>query len=104
MRPVPWSRLGWVVWRRYRTMLIATLGVLVVIAVYLVLSVVLLPFAIFDRRALGLLASGIASELVLVVIAPTTDWRYSYWLLVTVVFAVVMLVARRMNLKRLAIH
>jgi hypothetical protein len=74
------------------------------VVVYLVLSVVLLPFAIFDRRVLGLLASGITSELVLVVIAPTTDWRYSYWLLVTVVFAVVMLVARRMNLKRPAIH
>jgi hypothetical protein len=37
-RPVPWSRLGWVVWRRYRTTLIATLGVLALIAVYLVID------------------------------------------------------------------
>ncbi len=37
-RPVPWSRLGWVVWRRYRTMLIATVGVLTLIAVYLVVN------------------------------------------------------------------
>jgi hypothetical protein len=37
-RPVPWSRLGWVVWRRYRTMLAATLGVLALIAIYLVIN------------------------------------------------------------------
>lgn len=37
-RPVPWSRLGWVVWRRYRTMLTATIGVLALIAVYLVIN------------------------------------------------------------------
>ena len=37
-RPVPWSRLAWVVWRRYRTMLIATIGVLAVIAIYLVIN------------------------------------------------------------------
>jgi hypothetical protein len=37
-RPVPWSRLGWVVWRRYRTTLVATIGVLAVIAVYLVID------------------------------------------------------------------
>ncbi len=37
-RPVPWSRLGWVVWRRYRTMLAATIGVLALIAVYLVID------------------------------------------------------------------
>ncbi len=38
VRPVPWSRLGWVVWRRYRTMLTATVGILAVIAVYLVIT------------------------------------------------------------------
>ena len=37
-RPVPWPRLAWVVWRRYRTMLIATVGVLAVISVYLVVT------------------------------------------------------------------
>jgi hypothetical protein len=38
VRPVPWPRLGWVVWRRYRTMLTATIGILAVIAVYLVVT------------------------------------------------------------------
>ena len=38
VRPVPWSRLGWVVWRRYRTMLTATVGVLALVAVYLVIN------------------------------------------------------------------
>ncbi|MCW2522765.1 MAG: hypothetical protein JWO63_1100 [Frankiales bacterium] len=37
-RPVPWLRLAWVVWRRYRTMLIATVGALAAIAVYLVVT------------------------------------------------------------------
>lgn len=38
VRPVPWSRLGWVVWRRYRTMLTSTVGVLALAAVYLVVN------------------------------------------------------------------
>jgi hypothetical protein len=38
LRPVGWSRLGWVVWRRYRTSLAATASVLALIAVYLVIS------------------------------------------------------------------
>jgi hypothetical protein len=37
-RAVPWARLGWVVWRRYRTMLAATIAVLALIAVYLVIN------------------------------------------------------------------
>jgi hypothetical protein len=37
-RPVPWPRLGWVVWRRYRTTLAATVAVLALIAVYLVIN------------------------------------------------------------------
>ena len=38
VRPVSWSRLGWVVWRRYRTMLFATIGLLALIGVYLVIN------------------------------------------------------------------
>jgi hypothetical protein len=38
VRPVPWPRLAWVVWRRYRTTLAATAAVLAVIAVILVIS------------------------------------------------------------------
>lgn len=36
-RPVPWRRLVWVAWRRYRTTLLATLGLLAVVAAYLLL-------------------------------------------------------------------
>lgn len=35
-RPVAWRRLGWVSWRRYRSSLVAAVGLLAVVAVYLV--------------------------------------------------------------------
>ena len=38
VRPVPWRRLSWVAWRRYRTALVATAAVLAVTAVYLVIT------------------------------------------------------------------
>jgi hypothetical protein len=37
-RPVAWRRLAWVAWRRYRTTLIATVGVLSLVAAYLLVS------------------------------------------------------------------
>jgi hypothetical protein len=67
------------------------------VTVYLVLVVVLLPFAFRDREVFGLLASAITGEIALFPIVPTSDWRYSYWTIVAVVFSVVMLVARRMR-------
>lgn len=36
-RPVPWHRLAWVAWRRYRTTLIAVVALLGVIAIFLLL-------------------------------------------------------------------
>jgi hypothetical protein len=36
--PVPWRALAWVTWRRYRTTLAATTGVLAVIGVYLLVD------------------------------------------------------------------
>jgi hypothetical protein len=36
-RPVPLSQMAWVVWRRFRTTLIASIGVLAVLAIYLVI-------------------------------------------------------------------
>jgi hypothetical protein len=38
LRPVPWTQLGWVVWRRYRATLAAITGVLSVLTVYLVIT------------------------------------------------------------------
>lgn len=67
------------------------------VIVYVVLAVLLIPFAFIDRRIVALIASALTSELILFLIAPTTDWRYSFWLIVAVVFATIMLVARRMR-------
>lgn len=38
VRPVPWQRFGWVVWRRYRTTIVAVASVLSVLSVYLVVT------------------------------------------------------------------
>jgi hypothetical protein len=67
------------------------------VIVYLALLLLLLPFALRDRQVFGLLASAITGELALAVIAPTPDWRYSYWAIVAVVFSVILLVARRIR-------
>jgi len=67
------------------------------VPVYLVLVVVLLPFSFRDRSVFGLLVSAITGELALLPIVPTPDWRYSYWAIVSVAFAVILLVARRMR-------
>lgn len=65
------------------------------IMLYVVLTLLLIPLSVRDREVLALLASGAFSEAVLFVIAPTTDWRYSFWTVLAVVMAGVMLVARR---------
>lgn len=38
VRPVPWHRLGWVTWRRQRATIIATAGLLGLVAFYLVIT------------------------------------------------------------------
>ncbi|NVB77400.1 MAG: hypothetical protein HOV81_03315 [Kofleriaceae bacterium] len=65
------------------------------ITVYLALSLLLLPFCVRDRESFALLVSALMGEAILFLIAPTTDWRYSYWLIVAVVIVTVLLVARR---------
>jgi len=65
------------------------------IMVYVVLALVLLLFCRRDRLAFALLASGLMSEGILFLIAPTTDWRYSCWLIVCTTFAAIMIIARR---------
>src|SRR5690348_12116523 len=37
LHPVPWRRLGWVAWRRYRPLLVTTSGLLGLVAIFLVL-------------------------------------------------------------------
>jgi hypothetical protein len=38
VRPVPWSRLAWVAWRRYRSVLVGTALLLVALSVYLLVT------------------------------------------------------------------
>ena len=65
--------------------------------VYVLLALVLLPFAWRERDIAALLASGLVMELSLVPLAVTPDFRYSHWLVVTTCLSLVMLVARRMR-------
>lgn len=66
------------------------------VLVYVVLALLLVPFAFRDRTVLALLVSAIFGEGIMFVIAPTTDWRYSFWTILSVVLAIVLLVARRL--------
>lgn len=72
------------------------------VSLYVILSLLLVPFGIRDRTTLGLLASGIVSEASLFVIAPTVDVRYSFWLVITTACALVLIVAARSNARRSA--
>jgi hypothetical protein len=61
---------------------------------YLVLALALLWPARRQRDAFALLVSGISMELALLPIAPTPDYRYSHWMVVTTLLAAILLLAR----------
>lgn len=63
--------------------------------VYLFLALALLPFCIRDREALAFLFSALTSEAALFFLTPTTDFRYSLWLIMGTVVALILAVARR---------
>jgi hypothetical protein len=65
------------------------------VIVYLALALLLLPFCVRDRLAFALIASGLSSEAILFLIAPTTDWRYSCWLILCTTFAAILIITRR---------
>jgi hypothetical protein len=67
------------------------------VGLYMILSVVLLPLCWRDRESFALLASGIAGQAGLFVIAPSVDVRYSFWLIVSVLLAIVLAAARRLR-------
>jgi hypothetical protein len=62
---------------------------------YLALSLILLAFCRGQRDVFALLLSGIGLEGTLLLLAPTPDYRYSHWMVITTCIAIVMLVARR---------
>lgn len=63
--------------------------------IYLVLSLVLLPLCRGQRDVFALVLSGLGLEASLFLLAPTPDYRYSHWMVVTTCIAIVMLVVRR---------
>ncbi len=65
------------------------------VALYLVAGIVLLAVSVRDRVRFALLASGLANEAALFVVAPTPDERYSIWLVVVVVVTAILLVGKR---------
>src|SRR5262245_56338065 len=68
--------------------------------IYFVLA---FAFAVLARRqldVLALLASGVLYELTLLVICPTTDFRYSHWMIACTTLAGIVLFVRRLRSAR----
>ncbi len=62
---------------------------------YFAIAALLLPLAWRQRDAFALLASGLIYELTLLPFAPSAEYRYSHWMIVCTVLAVVILVRER---------
>lgn len=69
--------------------------------IYLLVSLPLLLVVRRQSELCFLVISGIANEAALFVLAPTTDFRYSIWLVVTTVFVGVIWIVRRMSTRQL---
>lgn len=70
--------------------------------IYLLALLVLAPLWIRERRILAVAASGLISELGLLVAAPTPDFRYSLWLVVATALVIAMVIGRRARHARIA--
>jgi hypothetical protein len=68
--------------------------------IYLVLALVMLPLTRKNRDVFALLASGLIFESSLLVLAPSPDYRYSHWMVICTVIAVIVLTARRFRAAR----
>ena len=66
--------------------------------IYLVIAFILLPLAARQRDVLAILLSGIVMESSLFFLAASNDYRYSHWMILCTIIAVVMLTARRYRL------
>jgi hypothetical protein len=67
---------------------------------YLLLALVLLVVGRKQRDVLALLLSGIGLEASLVLLAPSDDYRYSHWMIVTVIVSTILVITRRARAKR----
>jgi hypothetical protein len=64
---------------------------------YLVALLAFAPFVRRDRVAVALIASALVSELALLAIVPTPDFRYSIWLVTTALLVAALALARRVR-------
>lgn len=62
--------------------------------IYLALLLGALPLCLRDRRLLAIALSGIANEAALFVLAPTVDFRYSIWSVVSAMIVIASLISR----------
>ena len=65
--------------------------------IYVALALICLPLAFRQRDLLAWYTSGIIMESSLLVLAPSRDFRYSHWLIITTVVATIILTARRVR-------
>jgi hypothetical protein len=62
---------------------------------YALLALVMLPLARGQRDVFALLLGGLVFESTLVLLAPSSDYRYSHWLVICTCISVIVLTARR---------
>jgi hypothetical protein len=63
--------------------------------VYLVISILLIPFALRQRDVLAILLSGLVMESSLLFLAHSTDYRYSHWMVISTILAAIFVGVRR---------
>ncbi|HEX4419341.1 MAG TPA: hypothetical protein VH165_15625 [Kofleriaceae bacterium] len=68
--------------------------------IYLVLTLVLLPFAWRQRDVLAMLLSGLVMEASLVPLVHSRDYRYSHWMAIMTLVSCIVLGARRYRARR----
>jgi hypothetical protein len=66
--------------------------------IYFLLAFVFLPLARRHRDVVALLSSGIVYQLTFVPLSPSSEFRYTHWMITCVVISTVILVKRRMAL------
>jgi hypothetical protein len=65
--------------------------------VYFVTALLLLPFALRHRDVLALLLSGLAIEATLFFLASSPDYRYSHWMVISKLIALVLVITDRLR-------
>jgi hypothetical protein len=62
---------------------------------YVVIALLLVPVALRQRDMLAVVLSGLGLEATLLFFAPTPDYRYSHWLVICTIIALVVIAVRR---------